>query len=992
MKEMKYFLFIMIFIASYGSAQIIDQTSFESFSNGHEFKPNDWSVAGFDPEWTNNVNGFSQGRVYVDDSYSAVGSKSMRVVYPANVYGPNSTGAQEPLRFAPANQMYASYWVRFDNNFSWGGSNQNGKLPGLAGGSRCSGGNYCDGTEGFTARVVWKSGGLASLYLYHMDKPGLYGEYMDFKKNGNNVYFGRGQWVHVAQRVKINTVSNGNANYNGEVEIWINGEQVLNKTGLRFVTNGDKVDNLYFSTFHGGGSSSYSPQNYSEAWFDDIRIGRNYSDVSMNGGGGTPNPPQGNGGLPVVAWTASSSDGNIPQNTYDDNLNTRWSADGSGQWLTHELDDDYLVQSVDLAFYNGNQRSSTFDIEVSSNGSNWNSVFSGSSSGTTLNFQNFNFPDQNARYVRYKGYGNSVNSWNSITEFRINGTLAQSNVAVSGVSLSPSSLTLIVGADSDLFESVSPSNATNKNVSWSSNNTSVATVNSNGNVTAVAVGTATITVTTNDGSFTDTSIITVNNAGNPSQGNGGLPVVAWTASGIDGNNIPQNTYDDDLNTRWSADGSGQWLTHELDDDYLVQSVDLAFYRGNQRSSTFDIEVSSNGSNWNSVFSGSSSGTTLNFQNFDFPDQNARYVRYKGYGNSVNSWNSLTEFRINGTLSQGSVSVNGVSLSQTSLNLTVGANIDLIESVSPSNATNKNVSWSSNNTSVATVNSNGNVTAVAVGTATITVTTNDGSYTDGTIVTVNQSSSPGYRYLRYTTTSANNFKLLELDWKVGSLSVPSGNMTSNNSAGLTASGSSGSNSWKSFDGQSTSSGGLWVGTGTSLNHQVVLDLGVGNESSPTAIVIHRFSYAQLNGFKAEGSNDGSNWTLLLQENNANGNFTSEGSYYSDTFLFTNSSKSQMTRGTKAEVTKEIDGFSDSPNHLVEGLAIYPNPVSTGRLTIAYENWEKSNLKLFSLNGSLLIEKVMTNSQVELEVKKLPSGIYLLKISSPENIISRKVVIK
>ncbi|AUP77596.1 CBM96 family carbohydrate-binding protein [Flavivirga eckloniae] len=105
-----------------------------------------------------------------------------------------------------------------------------------------------------------------------------------------------------------------------------------------------------------------------------------------------------------------------------------------------------------------------------------------------------------------------------------------SPVAVTGVSVSPSAVSMNVGETEPLNETVSPSNATNKSVSWSSNNTSVATVNSNGVVTGVSAGTATITVTAADGGFTDTTTVTVSNAppgggisiGNPTNTNAGI--------------------------------------------------------------------------------------------------------------------------------------------------------------------------------------------------------------------------------------------------------------------------------------------------------------------------------------------------------------------------------------------------------------------------------------------------------------------------------------
>ncbi|SHK69896.1 Por secretion system C-terminal sorting domain-containing protein [Reichenbachiella agariperforans] len=88
-------------------------------------------------------------------------------------------------------------------------------------------------------------------------------------------------------------------------------------------------------------------------------------------------------------------------------------------------------------------------------------------------------------------------------------------IAVTGVSVSPTSLSLNVGQSTDLSETVSPANASNKAVSWASSNTNVATVNANGSVSAVGVGNATVTVTTADGNKTATAAVTVS-AGTPS--------------------------------------------------------------------------------------------------------------------------------------------------------------------------------------------------------------------------------------------------------------------------------------------------------------------------------------------------------------------------------------------------------------------------------------------------------------------------------------------
>ena len=82
-------------------------------------------------------------------------------------------------------------------------------------------------------------------------------------------------------------------------------------------------------------------------------------------------------------------------------------------------------------------------------------------------------------------------------------------MAVTGVTLNKSTLSLNVGDDETLVATVAPSNATTKTVTWSSSASSVASVDTTGKVTGVASGSATITVTTTDGSFTDDCTVTV---------------------------------------------------------------------------------------------------------------------------------------------------------------------------------------------------------------------------------------------------------------------------------------------------------------------------------------------------------------------------------------------------------------------------------------------------------------------------------------------------
>lgn len=95
-------------------------------------------------------------------------------------------------------------------------------------------------------------------------------------------------------------------------------------------------------------------------------------------------------------------------------------------------------------------------------------------------------------------------------------------ISVTGITMSPTTGTLITaGSTLQLTATVSPSNATNPAVTWSSGNTSVATVDATGKVTAVANGTATITVKTTDGNKTATATITVTISGTEDNGGTG---------------------------------------------------------------------------------------------------------------------------------------------------------------------------------------------------------------------------------------------------------------------------------------------------------------------------------------------------------------------------------------------------------------------------------------------------------------------------------------
>jgi hypothetical protein len=126
--------------------------------------------------------------------------------------------------------------------------------------------------------------------------------------------------------------------------------------------------------------------------------------------------------LTVTGVVASADDGNVAANTLDNNLNTRWSAEGDGVWIQYDLGTTQTVGSVSIAWHKGDTRRNTFDVQASNDAATWTKVLNNkTSSGNTLQPQNYGFTATPARYLRITGHGNTSNDWTSITETTVNG-------------------------------------------------------------------------------------------------------------------------------------------------------------------------------------------------------------------------------------------------------------------------------------------------------------------------------------------------------------------------------------------------------------------------------------------------------------------------------------------------------------------------------------------------------------------------------------------
>ena len=252
-------------------------------------------------------------------------------------------------------------------------------------------------------------------------------------------------------------------------------------------------------------------------------------------------------------------------------------------------------------------------------------------------------------------------------------------VPVTGVSLNKTTLSLSKGSTETLTATIAPTNATNTAVTWKSSNTSVATVDSDGKVTAVTAGTATITVTTADGSKTATCTVTVT-----------VPV-----TGVSLNKT----------TLSLSKGSTGTLTATISPT-TATNKDVTWSSSNTSVATVDAD---------GVVTAIGAGS-------------AKITVTTVDGNKTASCTVTVK-----------VPVTGVTLDKTAITLPVGGTYTLVSTVAPTDASNKNVSWSTSNILVASV-SDGKITAIAKGTATITVYTDDGEYTATCVVTVDPSES------------------------------------------------------------------------------------------------------------------------------------------------------------------------------------------------------------------------------------------------------------
>ncbi|WP_113959638.1 polysaccharide lyase [Roseimicrobium gellanilyticum] len=210
--------------------------------------------------------GIKDGRVSVVERD---GAKSLRIAYAPGQIGPENGGAGWRWPIGTHQSAELRYTVRFSKDFDWV---KGGKLPGLCGGpDNVSGGRPATGTNGFSARLMWRRDGRGEAYIYHKNQPENYGHSFPFPEDFR---FPTDTPIHVRLAVTMNTIGKRD----GTLRVWIalsdqTEKLMVERTDMEWRTvDTFGVDSLYFETFHGGGDATWAPKKACWADFTGIKV------------------------------------------------------------------------------------------------------------------------------------------------------------------------------------------------------------------------------------------------------------------------------------------------------------------------------------------------------------------------------------------------------------------------------------------------------------------------------------------------------------------------------------------------------------------------------------------------------------------------------------------------------------------------------------------------------------------------------------------------
>ncbi len=504
-------------------------------------------------------------------------------------------------------------------------------------------------------------------------------------------------------------------------------------------------------------------------------------------------------------------------------------------------------------------------------------------------------------------------------------------VAVSSIAVNPSSTTVNAGSDINLSTTVTPSNATNNAVAWSSSDIAKATVSSTGVVTGVSGGNVTITATSQNEAQIGSSSITVTAINVAVTGVTVSPSTATVAIG-DISNLtatiaPVNATNKSVN--WTSSNNAIATVSATG---LVTGV-------------------------------SAGGATITATTVD---------------GSFTSTSAITVQVVAAT---------GVSVSPSTKSIVTGEYTPLNATVAPALTTNKTVSWSSSNTSVATVSATGVVTGVSVGSATITATTQDGSFTSSSAITVSQAAAnyvnnPGFEAntAPYTGSPTGWYKWLDAPGYPGGVNVPNGNVVTGANTGDVIGGTphSGTNYLE------------YAGTGTYNANCKQQDIPLPNGTYTLkgwfrgnngggyffiAGIYHNFNFLTPQW----AQNTFNNVSVT------NGKATIEINYSTTTGGSLNIDDVELTLNQPSITTATPLALNNS------NISIYPTVISNKVLNISNAGKDSYEVSILNISGQTVYTNKLNSGNVNINTTFMKSGMYLVRVSNGNEKCVQKVII-
>ncbi len=353
-------------------------------------------------------------------------------------------------------------------------------------------------------------------------------------------------------------------------------------------------------------------------------------------------------------------------------------------------------------------------------------------------------------------------------------------VAQSAIQINSEKITVPKGSKTVLTATITPENASDRTVVWSSDNTAVATVNQAGQVNGIKKGSAVITVKTSDGKLSDTCLVEV--------------VQLATSLTLDYNTLQLDvgktkTLTATMKPASASNKKVKWSSS----DKTVATVDGKGKITGVKAGTAIIKVVSGDKNVSAVCKVTvvQRVTSIKFKDatptvkvgkkktlavsmlpetasetaFTWTSSNKKIAKVSKTGKvkgiapgtvtiTVSNADGTAKAKCKLTVLQG---VTGMKFDKSALTVSKGKKATLKAIIEPSNAADKTLKWTSSNNDVATVDENGVITAKAVGYAVITGVTNDGSFADTCRVNVVY----GVKGVKLNQTSAT----LEVDEKI-----------------------------------------------------------------------------------------------------------------------------------------------------------------------------------------------------------------------------------